>query len=157
MHSFAGEVFGLILDVVETNRAEDVKACLNYMDTLWDSWNTLPASFARSPTRLAFQKVYNMFCQRISNNQDAEVLGAVATVVAKLMPFNDPAGLNTPFNCNQHHIPMDESIGVSFTRHKCNFVPFIHIPDIKLGIHSQTSLLLIGQARSLAAISDVTS
>lgn len=112
--AFAGEVFSLILDVVETNRAEDVKACLMFMDTLWDSWSTLQANFGVSPkTRLAFQKVYNMFCQRISNNQDAEVLGAVATVVAKLMPFNDPAGLNTPFHCNQHHIPMDESIGVS--------------------------------------------
>ena len=115
MHGFAGEVFGLILDVVETNRAEDVKACLIFMDTLWDSWNTLPASFATSPkTQLAFQKVYNMFCQRISKNQDAEVLGAVATVVAKLMPFNALAGLNTAWNCNQHVIPMDESIGVSF-------------------------------------------
>lgn len=137
MHGFAGEVFGLILDVVETNRAEDVKACLNYMDTLWDSWSTLPANFAISPkTRLAFQKVYNMFCQRISNNQDAEVLGAVATVVAKLMPFNDPAGLNTPFNCNQHHIPMDESIGVSFTWHKYNIYEHhrIDIPKIKLEI-----------------------
>ena len=116
MHGFAGEVFSLILDIVETNRAEDVKACLTFMDTLWDSWNTLPASFATSSkTQLAFQKVYNMFCQRISKNQDAEVLGAVATVVAKLMPFNAPAGLNSAWNCNQHIVPMDASIGVSFT------------------------------------------
>lgn len=118
--SFAGEVFSLILDVVETNRAEDVKACLMFMDTLWDSWSTLRANFRVNPrTRLAFQKVYNMFCQRISNNQDVEVLGAVATVVAKLMPFNDQSGLNTPFNCNQHQIPMDESIGVCSSWEQC--------------------------------------
>ena len=117
----AGEVFGLLLDIVETARADDVKACLTFMDTIWDKWSTLQASLAtdRATNRLAFQKVYNVFCQRISNNQDAEILGAVANVVAKMMPYNDPAGLNTAFHCNQRHTPMDDSIGVRFWLSAC--------------------------------------
>ena len=102
-----------------------------FMNTLWDSWNTLPASFATSTkTQLAFQKVYNMFCQRISNNQDAEVLGAVATVVAKLMPFNAPAGLNIAWNCNQHDIPVDENIGVSFTQVWCIYANKLRVTHV---------------------------
>ena len=141
---YVGEVFGLILDVVETTRVEDVKACFNFMDSLWGTWSTLQAV----AHRLAFQKVYNMFCRRISNNQDAEVLGAVASVVAKMMPFNDPAGLNTAFQCNQHQTPMDESIGVSTLL--CPLTPFEAHMDLPLKLYDGLSSRL--SLRTLAAL-----
>ena len=107
----AGEVFQLAEDVVETNATEDVKACFSFMEQFWEELRISRAKLTQI-VLLRFQKACNMFTRRVSNNQDAEVLGAVALEVAKMLPFNDKAGLNAPFHVNQHATPMDKEAGV---------------------------------------------
>ena len=107
----AGEVFQLVEDVVETNTTENIKTCFSFMEQFWGELRTNTAKLTQF-VRLRFQKACNMFTKRVSNNQDAEVLGAVALQVAKMLPFNDRAGINATFLVNQHETPMDEEAGV---------------------------------------------
>ncbi|KAL0042710.1 hypothetical protein WJX79_008364 [Trebouxia sp. C0005] len=108
-----GDVFQLVEDIVDTNRIEDVKACFGFMDGYWAQLREKSLKLS-SATLLRFQKACNMFTRRVSNNQDAEILGAVSFQVAKMLPYNDTAGLNKPFNPNDSHkTPMDEEIGAS--------------------------------------------
>lgn len=108
-----GDVFQLVEDIVDTNRIEDVKACFSFMDSYWAQLREKSLKLS-SATLLRFQKACNMFTRRVSNNQDAEILGAVSFQVAKMLPYNDTAGLNKPFNPNDSHkTPMDEEIGAS--------------------------------------------
>lgn len=112
IRSSAGDVFQLVEDIVDTNRIEDVKACFGFMDGYWAQLREKSLKLS-SATLLRFQKACNMFTRRVSNNQDAEILGAVSFQVAKMLPYNDTAGLNKPFNPNDSHkTPMDEEIGV---------------------------------------------
>ena len=112
IRSIAGDVFQLVEDIVDTNRIEDVKACFSFMDGYWAQLREKSLKLS-SATLLRFQKACNMFTRRVSNNQDAEILGAVSFQVAKMLPYNDTAGLNKPFNANDSHkTPMDEEIGV---------------------------------------------
>ncbi|DBA90252.1 hypothetical protein WJX77_005954 [Trebouxia sp. C0004] len=108
-----GDVFQLVEDIVDTNKIEDVKACFSFMDGYWAQLREKPLKLS-SATLLRFQKACNMFTRRVSNNQDAEILGAVSFQVAKMLPYNDTAGLNKPFNANDSHkTPMDKEIGAS--------------------------------------------
>ena len=96
---------------METSKTEDVKACFSYMKMYWEE---LRKSRAKLPQAvlLRFQRACNMFVRRISNNQDAEALGDVTIEVAKMLPFNDKAGINATFVVNQHETPMDKEAGV---------------------------------------------
>ena len=105
----AGEVFQLIEDIVETNNTEDVKACFTFMASYWAELHDTHAM----AVLLRFQRACNMFTRKVSNDQDAEILGAVSTEVAKMLPFNSKAGLNMLFMVNKHATPMDKDIGVS--------------------------------------------
>ena len=104
-------MFQLVEDIVETSKTEDVKACFSFMRKYWED---LRKSRAKLPQAvlLRFQRACNMFVRRISNNQDAEALGDVAIEVAKMLPFNDKAGINATFVVNQHETPVDKEAGV---------------------------------------------
>ena len=128
IRSSAGDVFQLVEDIVDTNRIEDVKACFNFMDGYWAQLREKSLKLS-SATLLRFQKACNMFTRRVSNNQDAEILGAVSFQVAKMLPYNDTAGLNKPFNANDSHkTPTDEEIGVRLCTSKA-----------ELGVHKTES------------------
>lgn len=108
-----GDVFQLLEDIVDTNRIKDVKACFSFMDSNWVQLRNKSEMLTTS-VLLRFQKACNMFTRRVSNDQDAEILGAVSFQVAKMLPYNDKAGLNANFTVNNSHaINLDTDIGVS--------------------------------------------
>lgn len=97
---------------METSKTEDVKACFRFIARYWEELRKSRAKLPQS-VLLRFQRACNMFTRRISNNQDAEDLGDVLIEVAKMLPFNDKAGINALFVVNQHETPMDTEAGVS--------------------------------------------
>ena len=98
--------FQLFEDIVETGNIEEVKTAFKLVNQYWDVndyWaNPLP-----------MQKACNQFTKRLSNDQDAEFLGTVLTLVAKILPFNSKAGINLMWNVNQHPVHMDDTVEVS--------------------------------------------
>ncbi len=118
-------MFQFVEDIVETNKMEDVKACFSFMGGYWAELRGSQAKLSHANS-LRFQRACNMFTKRVSNNQDAEILGAVSTEVAKMMSFNDRAGLNMLFGVNKHGTPMDTEVGVSYSANACSLCKSPH-------------------------------
>lgn len=101
----ADHAFNLFEDIVETGDIEDVKTAFKLVYKHWDvsePWDN----------PLAMQRACNFFVKRLSNDQDAEFLGTVLTLVAKILPFNHKAGLNLVWLVNQHPIHIDQDVQV---------------------------------------------
>lgn len=102
--------FQLFEDIVETGDIEEVKTAFKLVYKHWDV-----SEHWENP--LAMQRACNMFVKRLSNDQDAEFLGTVLTLVAKILPFNAKAGLNLVWLVNQHPIHIDEHVQVRHLKH----------------------------------------
>ena len=90
---------------METGDIEEVKSAFKLVYKHWDVMD-----YWDNP--LVMQKACNQFTKRLSNEQDAEFLGTVLTLVAKILPFNHQAGINKMWTVNQHPIHMDDTVEV---------------------------------------------